>query len=73
MLSAWKWDAHCGIAKLIALTGKIPPSETRSLYALLLIDNALPPSIKAVPHVTGKGQAEKAVDLPILYDSRLST
>lgn len=52
--------------------GENPPSETRPLYVLAFIDDALPPSIKAVPHAPGKNREEKTADLLALYDSRVS-
>ena len=52
--------------------GENPPSETSQLYVLAFIDDALPPSIKAVPHAPGKNREEKAADLLALYDSRVS-
>lgn len=47
-------------------------SEAKTLYVLAFIDDALPPLIKAVPHVPEKGRAERAAALLALYDSRVS-
>ena len=49
-----------------------PRSEAKTLYVLAFIDDALPPLIKAVPHVPEKGRAERAAALLALYDSRVS-
>lgn len=49
-----------------------PPSGTRPLYVRAFIDDAVPPTVKAVPHVPEQGPAEKAAALLELYDSRVS-
>ena len=49
-----------------------PRSEAKTLYVRAFIDDALPPLIKAVPHVPEKGRAERAAALLALYDSRVS-
>ena len=49
-----------------------PLSGTRPLYVRAFIDDAVPPSVKAVPHIPEQGPAEKAAALLELYDSRVS-